>query len=209
MLTNYFSEKPLQKEKIAHLVISQPALLNELFDGLNSSKADIKFGCEKILRLISEVKPELLYPHFNFFIELLNHKNNFLKRGAIFTLSNLTNADSENMFDKIFKKYFSTIKGPTFITAANTINAASTIAKAKPELTEKIAKEILKVEKAKYESEECLNIAKGHSIESFAKFFNQIKNKKPVIEFVKKQLKNSRPAVRKKAEKFLRKVKAD
>jgi hypothetical protein len=113
--------------------------------------------------------------------------------------------DSEKKFEKIFKKYFSSISGPVMITAANVIKSASKIALAKPELTERITMEILKVEKAKYETEECRNVAIGHSIESFAKFFDQIKDKQLVVIFVNKQTKNTRNAVRKKAEKFLKK----
>ena len=80
----------------------------------------------------------------------------------------------------------------------------------KPELTERITREILKVEKAKYVnkgalSPECRNVAIGQAIDSFDAFFGQIDNKARVVAFVKRQLKNTRKPVVKKAERFLRK----
>lgn len=96
------------------------------------------------------------------------------------------------------------------ITAANIIGSSWKIVMAKPYLTEKIIREILNVQNAKYLhkgklSSECKNIVSGQAIDSFAMFFNKIENKKPVIKFVKAQLNNSRPAVAKRAKMFLKK----
>jgi hypothetical protein len=192
------SKKGSDKKKVAWKVIKSPELISELFEGLGSTKANIKYGCEKVLRIIGEEKPELLYPYFDIFVEMLDSENNFLKWGAIITIANLTSADSENKFKNVFKKYFSPILGPV-------IGSAAEIALAKPELAGEITKEILKVKDAKYKTEECRNVAIGHAIESFEQFFGQIENKEPVIRFVKEQTKNTRNAVRKKAEKFLKK----
>jgi len=91
------------------------------------------------------------------------------------------------------------------ITAVNTIKAAVVIAANKHNLIEKIAEEILKVEEADYETAECNNIVIGQAIASLGVLFPQLKNKKTVFEFVKRQMKNKRPATRKKAETFVRK----
>jgi hypothetical protein len=198
------SKKGSDKEKIAEKVIKNRELISELFDGLDSEKASIKYGCEKVLRIISEKPPKLLYPYFDVFVRMLDSENNFLKWGAIITIANLTSADSENKFEKVFKKYFSPISGPVMISAANVIGSAVKIALAKPELTGKITKEFLKVREAKYKTKECLNVAIGHAIESFEQLFDQIENKEPVIKFVREQTKNTRNAVRKKAEEFLK-----
>jgi hypothetical protein len=143
---------------------------------------------------------------------MLDSENNILKWGAIITLSNMASIDSENKFDKIFKKYFSPITGKTMITASNIIKYSWKITSAKPEMVQKITKEILKAEKTEYEnkgqlSPECNNIVCGHAIDSFDKFYEKIKDKKPVIGFVKRQLNNTRKSVAKQAEKFLKKHK--
>lgn len=198
-------EKEADVSAIADQVIKKPELLSELIEGLGADKARIKYGCEKVLRCISEKKPEVLYPKFDFFVGLLDSDNNFLKWGAIITIANLTAVDSENKFEKIFDKYFAPIPGPELIPAGNVIGGAAKIALAKPQLADRITKEILKVEKAKYQTTECRNVALGHAINSFAQFFDQIEDKEPVIKLIKKQLNNTRNTTRKKADAFLKK----
>lgn len=197
-------------EKITGMVIKNPMIVKEIIGQLKIEKTALKFSFEKILRLISEKSPLLIYPYFDDLVIFLDSENNFIKWGAILTVANLTAVDSENKFDKIFKKYYQPVTGPAMITAANIISSSWKIVMAKPYLTEKIIMEILNVQKAKYLhkgklSSECKNIVSGQAIDSFAMFFNKIENKKPVIKFVKAQLNNSRPAVVKKAKKFLRK----
>jgi len=201
------ARKGSDKEKIAAEVIKNPEALLSLFEGINSDKAAVRYGCEKTLRFISEKNPELVYPHFDFFVKLLDSENNFLKWGAIIIIANLTKVDKENRFENIFDKYFSPISGPVMITAGNTMASAARIALYKPHLIERITKEILKVEKAKYRTVECVNVACGHAIDSFNQFYEKINDKEPVIEFIKHQLRNTRVPVRKRAEKFLKRHK--
>jgi hypothetical protein len=91
------------------------------------------------------------------------------------------------------------------VVAANTIKGGGTIAHAKPYLADRIAKEILKVQVAVYETRECENVAIGQAIDAFCGFFELIKRKGPVREFVADQITNTRHTVRKKAEKFIMK----
>jgi hypothetical protein len=191
-------------------VIENPDEIVGLVEALKVEKRAIKFSYEKVLRLVSERRPELVYPYFNFFVGLLDSDNSFLKWGAIMTVANLAAVDAENRFETIFTKYYAPIPGPVMITAANIIGSSAKIALAKPELTGRIVREILKVEKGKYESKgapspECRNVAIGHAIDSFEQFFEQIDDEAAVVAFVKRQLKNNRKAVVKKAERVLRK----
>ena len=72
-------------------------------------------------------------------------------------------------------------------------------------MTERVTRELLKVEKAKYQTDECRNIALGIAIKSFEQFFEQIEDKEAVIKLIKKQLNNSRNVTKKKAADFLKK----
>lgn len=203
------ASKQHPKEKIAERVIKNPELLIELFNGLGYKSANIKYGCEKVLRIISALKPEILYPYFDRFVGMMNGNVTFHKWGAIIIISNLAGVDTAGKIDEIFKKYFAPVKGPVMITAANIIGNSYKIALAKPSMADKIANEILKIEKAGYETGECVNVAIGHAIDSFMNFFHVVQKKKKITEFVKKQLRNKRPAVKKKAEKFLKKYKLE
>jgi len=206
------SKKGSDKEQIAKEAIRSPEYIPLLLEGLNHDKGSIKLGCEKILRLISEQQPDLIYPHFDTFVKMLDFDNNLLKWGAIITISNMASVDTNLKFEKIFKKYYFPITDKTMITAANIIGNSWKIASAKPELTDQITHEILKVEKSKYEikgqlSPECNNVVCGHAIDTLEKIYDKIKDKKPVIDFIKRQLENTRRPVAKKAERFLNKYK--
>jgi len=41
--------------------MKNPLSVPEILEGLNSAKADTKYGCVKALRLVSEQRPEVLY----------------------------------------------------------------------------------------------------------------------------------------------------
>lgn len=206
-LFKQIAQKESDEEKIAARIIKRPELLSEIIEGLDSDKARIKYGCLKILRIISEKEPKVLYPRFDFFTGLLESDNTFFKWGAIYIISNLSSIDLQNKFEKIFDKYFAPVPGPYMISAANVIRGGAKIALAKPKLTERITREILKVEKGKYQTIECHNVVLGHAIKSFDQFFDQIKDKEQVMKLAKKQLNNTRNATRKAAEKFLNKRK--
>lgn len=208
-LVSELRKKGADLEKITGSAIDNPDLISELVDILKTEKGAIKYGCEKVIRLVSERKPVLIYPYFDFIEEMLDSDNSFLKWGAILTIANLACVDSENRFEKIFEKYYTPIQGPALVTAANIIGGSVKIVLAKPGLSEKIVMEILKVEKGQYInkgelSPECKNIACGAAIDAFNQMYEDIHVRKPVFVFVKKQLKNSRAKVKSKAEKFLK-----
>jgi hypothetical protein len=198
-------QKGSDKEQVAERVIAEPGLLKSVIEGLSARPAAIKYGCSKVLRLISQKKPEFLYPRFDFFVKRLDIDNTFLKCDAILILANLTSVDSDNKFEAIFDRYFAPIKGPTLIVAANIIGSAAKIALSKSELSDRIAAELLKVEKAKYQTDECRRIALGQAIDAFDEFFERIGDKERVRRLVKKQLRNTRKSAAKKAAQFLKK----
>ncbi len=195
---------------IVERVIERPEHIAKLVEALQSEKGTARYGYEKTLRLVSEQRPELIYPWFDVFAAMLDDDNSFLKWGAIMTVAHLTPVDSEGKFEAIFEKYYAPIEGPAMITAANIIGSSPEIALAKPHLTERIVQEILDIRRARYErkgspSPECRNVAMGHAIDAFDRFFEQIEDKGSVLKFVRSQLENTRKPVVKKAETFLRK----
>ncbi len=204
-LLQQIARKNSDKSKIAEKVIKNSDSLPQLFSGLRAEEARIKYGSMKVLVAISEKNPAMLYPKLDFFIGELDTDNNILKWGAIEIIANLCKVDSTHHFETIFSKYFLSIKEHQMITAANTLKAAVKIARYKHTLVDKISQEILESEKGDYETAECNNIVIGHAIKTLNELFPLLKSKKQAFEFVKRQLKNKRPATRKKAETFIRK----
>jgi hypothetical protein len=205
--------KELEKEETkaedeAENVMKDPNLLLEIFDGISSENPSVKFKSAKILRIISERNPQILYSRMDFFVNLLDSENNILKWIAIDVIGNLTPVDSENKFDKMFKKYYSFLSDESMITISHVLDDSGKIAKAKPHLTKKITNELLKIERAApstHITQECKNILLGKAILAFGMYYDKIENKDEVISFVKRQLHNTRNATKTKAEKFLKK----
>jgi hypothetical protein len=208
LLLKKIAAKDSDKEKLAGAVIKQPELLSEVLAGLGSEEAPIKYGCAKVVRLISEREPAVLYPRMEFLVELLDSGNQILKWGAIIAIGNLAAVDSKRKIAKILDRYLEPIPGPELITASNVINGAAEIAMAKPRLTDRIVDSILKVERARYATPECRNVAIGHAIVALGRLFDRATRKDRIVRFIGKQTKNSRNATRKKAERFMKRMKA-
>jgi hypothetical protein len=197
--------KGSDKEQIAAEVAREPGgHVAALLEGLSAERPEVRFGCSKVLGLISSKNPALLYRHMDFFIAMLDHKNTFLRLDAARIVANLAAIDTEGKFEGIFDRFFAPIPGPALISAATVIGAGAGLAKARPELAGRISAEILKVAGARYATMECRNVALGHAIKSFDVLYDLTDDKASIARLVRKQLKNRRAATRKKAERFVR-----
>lgn len=188
---------------LADRIACQPALLAEVFDGLRANRARVKFGCLKLLRRLSERRPAVLYPEFNRCAALLDSENKILQWGGLIVLGNLAAVDSQKRIERILNRCLKPISGPVLITAANAIAGAAKIARSQPHLADRIARALLRVERAKYATAECRNVALGKVVEAFDLFFDELRNKRPVLELVRRKLANRRNATRRKAAAFL------
>ena len=181
-----------------------------LIDTIKTEKGSIKFGCEKTLRIVSEKHPELIYPYFDFFVELLDSENSFLKWGTILTIANLTAVDVNGKFAATFEKYYSFIKGPQIAAAGNVMGSSVRIAENLPELTDRIVAAILKVDEATYiykgeVSSECKNVAYQAAINAFYMLYDRALSKNEIMDFVTRQLENPRAKASAAARKFIKK----
>jgi hypothetical protein len=201
-------ERGADIERVAARVIREPDWIPGLLSGLRLPRARPRYACEKVLRRVSEQAPALVYPYFEEIAAHLEDRNSFIKWGAILTLANLVAVDAEGRFDRLFDRYFAPVYGPEMITAGNIIGSAPRIARARPELTQRIVALLLRVDTASYVhhgavSEECGRVVCGHAIDAFAAMAPQIEELAPVVAFVRRQLDSPRPQVRKKAKRFL------
>jgi len=195
--------------RIAGRVIRDPHLVPVLIGALDDTRARVKYGADKALRAVSERRPDLLDPHFDRFVRLLGASNSFIRWGAIRTTGNLIAAGPDRRAESVFKRFLAPITGRDMVAAATAISSAAAIARAKPTLTNRIVKRILKVETAAYEhcgklSPECRNVACGHAIDALDAVYREGVCPAPVVEFARRQLRSTRPAVRRKAAAFLK-----
>jgi len=197
-------EKEAKVEVLAEEVMRSMELLRELLDGVSSPNPRVRFESVKVLRIVSERDPEMLYSSWEFFVKLLDNENRILKWNALDIIADLTRVDSQGKFDRLFRKFYGYLYDGSLVTAAHVVDNSAKIALAKPELQDEIIRRLLKVEEISLPTEECRNILIGKAIGAFESFCDKIKNKDEVVSFVRRQLNNSRNATRRKAEKFLK-----
>jgi len=202
-IVDELGKRGIEAEGLADKVFRNPDLIPEILAGVSSAEARVRFNSAKILRIISEKQPNILYSKIEFFIELLESKNNILKWITIDIIGNLASVDSEKKFERAFRKFYCLLSDESMITAGHVIDNSGKIAIAKPYLQDRITRELLKVEKIEYKTPECRNILLGKVISSFDQYIHQFDNKEKMISLARRQLKNSRKATRAKAEKFL------
>lgn len=195
-------------DDVAKKVTEDPQLLTVIFEGISSKTARIKFRSAKTFKIISEYEPGLLYPHWDFFVDILDNDNSILLWNALDTIANLTAVDNEHKFDEIFKKYYQFLDAESMVTAAHVIDNSAKIVLNRPDLTNVITSRLLKVSQT-HRGVDCQDILSGKAILAFQNYFDLIKNKDDVLSFAENQTKSQRNATRVKAEKFLKKYKAN
>lgn len=205
LLLKQLSSPRVNPDKIAHELIARPNLLPIGLQAMKSDVARVKFAAAKALRCASESAPHLLYCHFDSLLETLDNPNAILRWNATQMLANLAPVDHQERLERMLDRFMHPIYEREMIGAATAIQAGARIAAAKPHLADRIAQHIMCVEHAVYKTPECRNVAIGHAVIALDQFFREISKHAEVIDFVRRQLSNSRPATKKRAEAFLKK----
>jgi len=201
------NKKDANVNEVVAEVIQNPKLLAEVMEGVVSEEVPLKFQCQKVLQVLSAQNPQLLYPYWDFFVDLLKNPNTFIKANTVNILGQLTSVDTEDKFAKIFPTFYGLMQKGSMITAGNIAKISEVIAKNKPQLREDIISYLVNIDKT-HHSAECKNVIKGHAILTLQALYPAIEDKPTVISFVKKELKNSRSGTRRKAEAFLKRTTA-
>jgi hypothetical protein len=200
------SKKDFIPESLVNESISNPEILKELVYNLLKKEDTIRYNSHKVLLLVSEDNPKILYSEWDFFVNLLKSKNNFHKVIGIQILANLSKVDTLNKFENIYDDYCDLLDAKSVMTGAHLAANIGKIAKNKPNLREKLTQVLLDIDKTHHEIGR-KDLIKASIIDSFTEYFNEIKNKEEIIRFVDAQLNSKSPKTKKKAEEFLKKFK--
>jgi hypothetical protein len=173
---------------------------------LSSDNPKVKYRRAKSLVAIGKKNPDELYPHYTFFVKLLTSENNILKWIAIDIIGYCSLVDKKNRVDKVLDTLVDFLQEGKLITASHAIGALSQVAIAKPKYQNRVTQELLGVANYNYETEECRNIALGKVIDALGAYLEFPIQKAEVVAFIKQQTMNTRPATRKRAEKFLKRI---
>jgi len=196
------NNKNINIKAVAGKALKSEKLMATLLDSLWSKNETIRYNSHKVLFLITEEQPQALYSKWDHFVEFLDSDNTYHKLSAVLLVANLTGIDKDNKFERIFDRYYDLLDDKSFITAAYVAGASGRIAKAKPKLQTRITNRLLNIDKTHHEQER-KDLVKASIIEAFEEYIGQIRNKKRIVDFVKKQLNCKSPKTKKAAKEFL------
>ncbi|MGA2498460.1 MAG: hypothetical protein ABSH20_12000 [Tepidisphaeraceae bacterium] len=186
--------------------MASPQTITKLIDDLDASAARVRYGAARQLQSLGRQNPALLYPHWDQFVALLDNPRTILRWMAAAILADLVSVDRECKFDRLFRRYFRPIREHVMIAAANIIRYTPTIVAARPDLADKIVREILTVKSARYQTPTCRDIAIGHAIIALGGIHPGRASQAAILRFVQEQVGNDRPATRKKAQALLKRL---
>lgn len=197
-------DKNADIESITKKSLADKKLLPELLNGLKSKEETFRYNCYKVLMLISKTNGEVLYPSWDYFVELLHSDNSYHKMSAVHLLTNLVKVDTEDWFQKIFDSYYSLLDDKSVIVAIYVAQNSAQIVKAKPYLENRITNIMLNVDKTHHPAGR-KELIKAGAIEAFMEYFPDSRNKAKILEFVTKQQDSESSKTRKLAKAFLKK----
>lgn len=202
-LLSDLSKKSINVESMAKSALKDKKILSELLENILGKKEILRFNSFKVLLLISEEHPKVLYPRWDFFAQFLSSDNAYYKYIGIYIIANLTRVDTKDKFEKMFNKYYNLLDDPRIAPPSHVALNSGKITRAKPKLQNKITKRLLSIDETHHEPER-KDLIKGYVIEGFSEYFGEAKKRKEIIEFVKKQLNSTSPKTRKVAKEFLK-----
>ena len=195
----------ISEDVLAKKAVDNTEIITELLKGILSKDEKIRFKCFNILLKISENTPDVIYNKWGYFDKLLESDNNYHKYIAIHIISNLIKIDKENKFEKTFDKYFNILEGDKAMAAGHVVKCSGKIVKAKPNLEEKITNKLLNIDELHKGRQK--ELIKAYAIEAFYDYYNEIKSKEKILDFIRQQLESGSPKTRKIAKDFLEKIK--
>ena len=200
MLPN-LEKKEADVKSLTRKALKDKKILTGLLEGIQSKKETIRYNSFKVLMRLSEEHPEVLYPEWDFFVAMLDSPNSYWRLSAVRLLANLIKADKKNKFERIFDQYYSLLND-SVIVAIYLAGDSGKIAQAKPKLQNRITNKLLSIDKTQQKHKDLI---KGSALLAFSQYFEQIKNKKKIIDFARSLLKGESPKTRKIAQEFLSK----
>lgn len=202
LLKTLADQKSPNLDNATNLATKDMNLLGEILNGLVSKKETYRYNCVKVLLQITEKQPQILYPHWDYFVELLGSKNAYHRIASIGIIANLTRVDIENRFENIFDQYFDHLDDLSMIVTIYLARNAWKIAKSKPHLQGRITQRLLNIDKTHHNQDRKDLIMSG-VIQSFEEYFKASSDKHRILAIVEEQLECSSPKTRKMAKGFL------
>jgi hypothetical protein len=196
------NEKEIDLTSLAQQASHDQELLLQLVAGLSDRQERVGYNCLRVLMLVAEEHPDLLYPSWDIFVDLLRSDNTYFKLRGANLIAAVADVDTDRRFESIFDEYYSLLDGRSVIAAAHVAGNSGKIASARPELRGRITERLLSIDRTHHPPDR-RDLIKGHAIEAMGEYFQESEDKESILEFVRGQLVSRSPRTRKKAKEFL------
>lgn len=189
---------------LAEAAMSDEVIFQDIMDGLLSKDDNTRSNCFQTVLKISKDHPQFLYPHWDYFQELLSRSNNYSKYIAVYILANLTAFDDDNKFETIFDYYFGLLGGTRAMISSHVALNSAVVACNKPELCADIVDLLLDVDRVHQGKQ--VELIKSYVIQAMQDIYPVYEDKNRIEEFVKNNLESKSPKTRDAAKNFLKSI---
>lgn len=197
--------KLVSPDRIAELAIDNPALLQELLAGIapQTQKSARREKCSQALIFMAETWPEILLPHWDYFVQLFKGSNGFSKYVAIYVIASLTKAAPDN-FASALEDYLALLDDDSVMVSSHAALNAAKIAVACPSQQAEIIRQLLLIDQTHHDPNH-LSLVKAYVVETLDILYPIATNQTEIMEFIKAQIDCPSPKAVKLVKSFLKK----
>lgn len=198
----------MDPETMAQHALHNERALHDLLDGISpkTQKSVIRESSSKAVLYLSAQHPEVLLPHWAYFVKLLKSDNGFSKYVAIHTIANLVTAGDEGRFEKSFNVFYKLLDDESVMVASHVAGVSGQIGRAKPQLQSKITQRLLGIPQTHFPVERQALIT-SYAILSLDEYFADAtaRDQDRMLAFAHQQIDCASPKTRKLAKDFIKK----
>lgn len=177
--------------------------VDRLIEGISPERQsqEHREECARVLKRISDERPEALYGRWDELTAILSSDNAFSRVPAMYVIASLVAVDAGHKIDRAIDAYLNLLDDRSILVASRAAEGLGRIAKLRPDLEPRITAKLLEVERSGCKQKELL---KYHVIEAMGSYFSFIGDKKAVIDFVRGQAESPSGKTKKAAASFLK-----
>ena len=197
----------MDPETMAQHALHHQHALQDLLDGISpkTQKSIIRENSSKAVLYLSEQHPEVLLPHWAYFVKLLKSDNGFSKYVAIHTIANLVTAGDDGRFERSFNVFYKLLDDESVMVASHVAGVSGQIARAKPQLQPKITQQLMSIPQTHFPAERQALII-SYALLSLNEYFAEAapRDQDRMLAFAQQQLDCASPKTRKLAKDFIK-----
>jgi hypothetical protein len=196
--------------KAAEELVSRAAddqrVLAEVVTHATSSVKRVKNGAAKTLKILSEVRPDLLVSRLQDFIQLMDAEDTIVRWIAMDVVGNLAELDRQNVLNmRTLRVFLARISDPALVTAAHAVDNLGKIGLCKPRFRKPITEQLLQADAAD-RAPDCREILAGKALVALSLYVDEIRSgsiRAAIAKYAVRHRRSDRPGTGKKAEKLL------